>query len=455
LQDFLTVKNAIQIGGKIKEMFSKLLDLDIPHLMREILADICDMSELFHEINSAIKKEDLPLNLSDGGFICPNYHTKLDDLNSVLQNNAQKQNELRFYYAKSTGVENLKIQQNNIIGLFVEVPQKHAHKMDSNVFIHKQTTTTAVRFSTKELSHLERIFRETKHQSVALEHEILSIIASQIRARSEKIHLLGQALARLDVFCAFAKSAQENNYVMPNVILEGETFIKQGRHPVVEKVLSDSAGHFVANDCKFDDQHNVWLITGPNMGGKSTFMRQNALIVLMAQIGSFVPAESANIRVVDKLFCRIGANDALAKGQSTFMVEMCETASILTQGTSRSLIILDEVGRGTSTYDGISIAAACVEYITSQLKSRCLFATHYHELTQLSAFLPGVSNHTVAIKESDGKISFLYSIRDGVADKSYGIHVAKIAGMPAKVLERAESVLAKLEIQHSAVRLYE
>jgi DNA mismatch repair protein MutS len=455
LQDFLAIKTGIQMGSKIKETFSKLLNLDIPMLLQNILADIFDMSELHHEIHASIKRENLPLNLSEGGFICPDYHLKLSSLNALLKQNIEEQNLLRIKYAQITGVENLKIQQNNVVGLFIEVPQRQAHKVDTNLFTHKQTTTTSVRFITKELAELETNFRETKHQAVALEHEILACISEKIKAQSEKIRLLGNAFARLDLFCSFANVAGTMGYVMPILKPEGHTYIQKGRHPVIESVLRRSGDHFVANDCEFNDKKNIWLITGPNMGGKSTFMRQNALIVLMGQIGSFVPAEVAEIKVVDKLFCRIGANDALSKGQSTFMVEMCETASILAQATPRSLIVLDEVGRGTSTYDGIAIAAACVEYIAKKLQSRCLFATHYHELTQLSSVLPGVSNYTVEIKEIDEKITFLYSIVSGVADKSYGVHVARIAGLPADVLNRANSILKKLEVQHKAVNLCE
>ncbi len=455
LQDFLTIKTGLQIGGKIKETVNRLFDLEIPVLLRSIIGDIYDMSGLFSEINSAIKKENLPLNLNEGGFICADYHAKLSSLNSILGQNREGQNLLRLRYVKITGIENLKIQQNNVIGLFIEVPQRQAHKLDTSLFVHKQTTTTAVRFSTPELFELEKIFRETKHQAVALEHEILANLGAQIKEESKKVRLLGGALARLDVFCSLAKVALSNNYVMPKLTLEGATFIQKGRHPIVESVLGRKGDHFVPNDCIFNEQEKVWIITGPNMGGKSTFMRQNALIILMAHVGSFVPVQNAEICLVDKLFCRIGANDALSKGQSTFMVEMCETASILSQATPRSLIILDEVGRGTSTYDGIAIAAACVEYIAAKLKSRCLFATHYHELTQLASVLPGVANHTVAIKESNGEITFLYSIVPGTADKSYGIHVARIAGLPLEILNCANLILARLEKQHQTASFYE
>ncbi len=453
LQDFLTIKTGIQIGSKIKETFNKLVDLDIPILLKNIIKDIVDISELYNEIDSSIKKENLPINLNDGGFICPNYHSRLSNLNALLKQNAEEQNLLRLKYAKITGIENLKIQQNNLMGFFIEVPQKQAHKVDTNLFVHKQTTTTSVRFSTKELTELEVNFRETKHQAVALEHEILVSIAEKIKSQSDKIRLLGGAFARLDVFCALASVAKTMDYVMPTLKAKGSTYIQRGRHPVIESVLGRSGDCFVANDCIFDEEKNVWLITGPNMGGKSTFMRQNALIIFMAQLGSFVPAQTAEIKIVDKLFCRIGANDALSKGQSTFMVEMCETSSILAQATPGSLIVLDEVGRGTSTYDGIAIAAACVEYIAKKLGSRCLFATHYHELTQLASVLPGVSNYTVEVKEFDEKITFLYSIVSGTADKSYGVHVARIAGLPASVLNRANAILTKLEIQHTAVQL--
>jgi DNA mismatch repair protein MutS len=441
LKDFLTVKIALQVADSLKRTFARYEG--VPLLLELILSAIQAMPELFMELDLALKTEDVPLNPSEGGFIKGSYNAKLDDLRRSIEVSFVEQSRLRSEYARITGIEALKIQQNNLVGMFVEVPIKQAHKVGNN-FFHKQTTLNSARFSTLELSELEKALRDARLQASSLELEILSQLSELICTSMQNLQSLGSSLAQLDVLCAFALCAARYSYVRPKFSSEGKSLIKAGRHPVVEKMLAKAAKQFVANDCNLSSEERIWIITGPNMGGKSTFMRQVALITVMAQIGCFVPADYAELAIVDRLFCRIGASDDIARGQSTFMVEMCETASILAQATKNSLIVLDEVGRGTSTYDGLSIAASCVEYIANKLGSKCLFATHYHELTRLGQALPGVVNYAVATEEGQGVV-FLYSVVKGVAAKSYGIHVATIAGLPKEVIERAKSILLQLE----------
>lgn len=449
LSDFVAVNTSLKVSESLRALFAREGSLQIPLLLESILDGMHLAPNLRQELEAALKTDDLPLNISDGGFIRPGYHARLDELRKVIDSVVSEQARLRIEYVRSTGVDNLKIQQNNLIGMFVEVPIKQAHKVGQG-FTHKQTILSSVRFSTPELSALEGKLREAEAYRAAIELEILGRLSELIRSETDQLQSLGKSLAQIDLFCSLASCALKSSYVKPEVIAEGETIIKSGRHPVVEAILSKKAQQFIANDCKLSDLERVWLITGPNMGGKSTFMRQVALIIVMAQIGSFVPADFAKIAAVDKLFCRIGASDDIARGQSTFMLEMCETASILAQATPRSFILLDEVGRGTSTYDGVSIAAACVEYVASELGSRCLFATHYHELTRLEGSLAGVVNYTVAVEEVQAHdVVFLYRLQKGVAMKSYGIHVAKIAGLPKPLLRRAESILEQLEASNS------
>jgi DNA mismatch repair protein MutS len=337
-----------------------------------------------------------------------------------------------------------------VLGYYIEVTPTHADKLMTSkaaeTFIHRQTLASAVRFTTVELNELERKIAEAADKALAVELTLFDELVTDVIARADAICEAAQALALLDVVTGLAELAEERRYCRPVVDDSLEFDIKAGRHPVVEAVLTASEGaRFVANDSNLAPDDRLWLLTGPNMAGKSTFLRQNALIAVMAQIGSFVPADHCRIGFVDRLFSRVGAADDLARGRSTFMVEMVETAAILNQAGPRALVILDEIGRGTATFDGLSIAWACVEHLHEATRCRALFATHYHELTALAAKLPRLSCHTMRIKEWRGEVVFLHEVAAGSADRSYGIHVARLAGLPEAVIARAEQVLEILE----------
>lgn len=447
LQDFVNIKNTLEISRVIKDKFMCIRNdiSDFPSLLDSLMSQMLQNFEIEKEICSTLKIGQLPISTSQGGFINPSYHPMLKDLTEKISFYQKKKQLLSQRYKNITGVESLKIQNNNVIGTFIEVPIKQSHKVNNKIFIHKQTTINTSRFITQELLDLSKELLNFSTQSIDLENKILNDLSEQILEYGLQIEKLCNTLAVLDVFCSFAQVAFDNEYVEPKMYLNENTIITQGRHPIIEKSLKSRAKDFIPNDCSFFNNQEILIITGPNMGGKSTFLRQNAIIVLMSQIGSFVPAREAKISVVDKIFSRIGANDNLSKGQSTFMLEMIETSSILSQATKSSLIILDEIGRGTSTYDGVSIAAACVEYLSKYLGSKCLFATHYHELVELENQLNNVVNYTTSIREDNKDIAFDYIIKKGKANKSYGIHVAKIAGLPEFVIERAKQILKKLE----------
>ena len=343
----------------------------------------------------------------------------------------------------------LKIKHNQVIGYHIEVTATHADKLFSNpdTFIHRQTMANAVRFTTVELSELARNITEAADKALAVEMTLFDQLVRDTLAHLDALRNTAQALAVVDVNAALAALSVERNYVRPMVDASMAFQIEGGRHPVVEQALASSGQNvpFIANNCNLSPDQRLWLLTGPNMAGKSTFLRQNALIVLLAQMGSFVPASKAHIGVIDRLFSRVGAADDLAAGRSTFMVEMIETAAILNQATERSFVILDEIGRGTATYDGLSIAWAVLEYLQKTNGCRALFATHYHELTALRGRLPTLYCATMKIKEWQNEIVFLHEVIEGVADRSYGIHVAQMAGLPAAALARAAQVLATLE----------
>ncbi len=401
---------------------------------------------LIDQLSRALAPE-LPALTRDGGFIARGYSTKLDELKTLRDDSRQHIAQLQAQYVQMTGVNTLKIKHNNVIGYYIEVSTANGDKLfaATDTFIHRQTMASAARFTTVELSGLERKISEAAEKSLALELELFAQLSREVLAQGETIARTAQSLASIDVASSLAEMAARSGYTRPKVD-DSLTFdIKGGRHPVVENALKKQNADFIANDCELAETSRLWLLTGPNMAGKSTFLRQNALIVLLAQMGSFVPAQSANIGVVDRLFSRVGAADDLARGRSTFMVEMVETATILNQASSRSLVILDEIGRGTATFDGLSIAWACLEYLHEVNKCRALFATHYHELTSLTEKLPRLSCHTMRVKEWKDNIVFLHEVAPGTADRSYGIHVAKLAGLPAPVIARAEAVLKTLE----------
>ncbi len=405
------------------------------------------------ELAAALAAE-LPAFKRDGGFVREGYDASLDETRALRDESRRVVAALQSRYAEETGVRALKIRHNNVLGYFVEVTAQHGEKLLAAplnaTFIHRQTLAGQVRFTTTELGELEAKIASAADRALGLEFEIFERLVASVIAQSEEIKECAEALGNLDVVSALAHLAAERDYARP-VVDAGHSFIIEGgRHPVVEQALSRDGTPFVANDCdlsppKDADVGRIWLITGPNMAGKSTFLRQNALIAILAQMGSFVPAKAAHIGVVDRLFSRVGAADDLARGRSTFMVEMVETAAILNQAGPRSLVILDEIGRGTATFDGLSIAWATVEHLHDVNKCRALFATHFHELTALSARLDRLHNATVRVKEWQGDVVFLHEVVPGSADHSYGIQVAKLAGLPASVIERAKLVLAKLE----------
>ena len=411
--------------------------------------------ELAREFERALA-EQLPLIKRDGGFVREGYDTALDETRNLRDASRLVVAAMQARYADDTGIKGLKIRHNNVLGYFVEVTAQHGDKLMTAplnaTFIHRQTLAGQVRFTTSELGEIEARIANAGDRALGLELEIFERLNAMVMAASDDLRAAAHGFALLDVATALAKLAIDDNYVRPEVDASLGFAIEGGRHPVVEQALKRDGQPFIANACDLSpgpqqSSGQVWLITGPNMAGKSTFLRQNALIALMAQIGSFVPAARARIGIVDRLFSRVGAADDLARGRSTFMVEMVETAVILNQASERSLVILDEIGRGTATFDGLSIAWAAIEHLHESNRCRALFATHYHELTALSAKLPRLFNATVRVKEWQGDVVFLHEVLPGSADRSYGIQVAKLAGLPAPVIARAKSVLAKLEAQ--------
>ncbi|MBL0371832.1 DNA mismatch repair protein MutS [Rhizobium sp. KVB221] len=405
---------------------------------------------------ASLLAEELPLQKRDGGFVRDGAIPELDELRQLRDQSRRVIVGLQTSYSEETGVKSLKIKHNNVLGYFIELTAGTAGALTETPerrarFIHRQTIANAMRFTTVELSDLESRIANAAEKALAIELEVFSRLSEAVVDAADAVKAAAQAIAAVDVSAALAALADEQAYCRPAVDASQDFRIEGGRHPVVEQALRKAAQNpFVANNCDLsplEDQSNgaIWLITGPNMGGKSTFLRQNALIAIMAQMGSFVPAAEAAIGVVDRLFSRVGASDDLARGRSTFMVEMVETAAILNQATPRSLVILDEIGRGTATFDGLSIAWAAVEHLHEVNKCRSLFATHFHELTVLSEKLPRLANATMRVKEWDNDVIFLHEVGPGAADRSYGIQVARLAGLPASVVSRAREVLTLLE----------
>jgi DNA mismatch repair protein MutS len=417
-------------------------ELGSPEL-KQCLAQLPQTDELGHLLEQALKAE-LPLLARDGGFIASGYDAAFDELCRLRDAGYQLVQELQQAYSAQTEINTLKIKSHTVWGYVIEVSQAQATKIPPE-FIHRQSLANAIRYTTPELVQLEQRLKTAADQALSCELSLFQRLVEQVRLAAEDIRQMARALAVLDVSSALAHVAQRYGYVRPVVDTSTAFSIERGRHPVVEAFLKDKQTAFVANDCSLTQGEAIWLLTGPNMAGKSTFLRQNALILLMAQMGSFVPADAARLGVVDRLFSRIGAADDLARGQSTFMVEMVETAVILNQATARSFVILDELGRGTSTYDGLSLAWASIEYLHDQVRCRTLFATHYHELTALEKDLPLLRCYTLSLKEWEGDVLFLHNILPGKADRSYGIHVAKRAGVPQPVWVRATQLLQTLE----------
>jgi DNA mismatch repair protein MutS len=385
-----------------------------------------------------------PFYARDGGFIRAGAHAPLDEVRALRDESRRVIATLESRYRDESATP-LRIKHNGVLGYFIEVTPQHADKLMTSGYRHRQTMGGAVRFSTDELSTLANRISQAGDQALALEKQLFDEMTGEVLAAAQPLSRIADALAVLDVASGVADLALSKRYVRPQVDASRAFAIQRGRHPVVEAALTAANASFVPNDADLSSAKRLWLVTGPNMAGKSTFLRQNALIVLLAQMGAFVPAESAHIGVVDRLFSRVGAGDDLAAGRSTFMVEMVETAAILNQATDRSLVILDEIGRGTATFDGLAIAWATAEHLCLKNKSRALFATHYHEMTALAERLPSMACVTMRVREWNDTIVFLHEVVPGVADRSYGIHVAKLAGLPAAVVDRAREVLGALE----------
>lgn len=416
-----------------------------PALLETAAADLVGHDALRARLGTALD-DALPLLARDGGFVASGYDDELDDLVGLRDDSRKLIAALQARYADETGVANLKLKHNAVLGYFIETtPANEAKLAGDDRFIRRQTMANAIRFSTVELSDLEARIAQAADRALARELEIFAGLQADVLAAGEALARLGDGLALIDVVAGLARLATEAGYVRPRVDDSRAFHVVQGRHPVVERSLPP--GGFVPNDCDLtvDGGKRLWLITGPNMAGKSTYLRQNALIAVLAQIGGFVPAAEAHLGVVDRLFSRVGASDDLARGRSTFMVEMVETAAILNQAGDRALVILDEIGRGTATYDGLSIAWAAVERLHDRNRCRGLFATHYHELAQLAEKLDGLGLAAMRVKEWQGDIAFLHEVAPGAADRSYGVHVARLAGLPKDVVGRAATVLARLE----------
>lgn len=450
-RDLANIQTALQVVPKIRNLINnslnKALDDKFPTSLQNILNNLGNHQNLVANLEAALNEE-LPLLARDGGFIKNGFYPPLDEIKSLKDDSHKLIVELQNKYAEQTQIPNIKIKYNNVIGYFIEVQSKFTTQiLEDKSFIHRQSVLNASRFTTVELSELENKIRGAAEKALALELEMFDNLVKEVLAGADDISHTAKALAELDVAAALSDLALEKNYCRP-LIDDSLVFdIKEGRHPVVENALAkEHSGAFVGNNCTLDDANGrLWLLTGPNMAGKSTFLRQNAIIAIMAQMGSYVPCAKAHIGVINKIFSRVGASDDLAKGRSTFMVEMVETASILNQADEHSFVILDEIGRGTATYDGLSIAWAVVEHLHEVNKCRALFATHYHELTVLTSKLSEMSLHCMKIKEFNEEVVFLHEVINGAADRSYGIHVAKLAGLPAAAVKRAGQVLENLE----------
>ncbi len=450
-RDLAAIRDGLGEAAAIKSRLTAEPGQPVAELAR-LSADLGLHGPLIDRLARALAA-DPPLQARDGGMIAQGYLPELDELKTLRDDSRRLIAGLQAGYAQTSAVPALKIKHNNVLGYFIEVTPLHGDKLTAEAgFIHRQTLASAMRFTTVELSELEQKIVSAADKALAVELRVFEDLVGEVTGRGETIALAARALAALDLAAGLAEMAVEGRWCRPKVDHSTAFSVVGGRHPVVEAALARSQeGGFVANDCGLGPEEDtseagrIWLVTGPNMAGKSTFLRQNALIALLAQIGSFVPAKSAEIGVVDRLFSRVGAADDLARGRSTFMVEMVETAVILNQAGPRSLVILDEIGRGTATFDGLSIAWACVEHLHGVNRSRALFATHYHELTALAAKLERLSCHSMRVKEWRGEVVFLHEVAPGAADRSYGIHVAKLAGLPAAAIDRANEVLETLQ----------
>ena len=455
-KDLGAIRSGLIVADEVIKELENFKSEHLPETIKQISKSLLFASGPLKDKLDRFLTEELPLQARDGGFIKEGNHEALDEQRTLRDQSRTIIANLQATYRELTDIKSLKVRHNNQFGYFVEVTQLNANQLLttplSETFRHRQTLANNVRFNTEELIETESKITQAADRALAVELELFCELSSDVENSGDQISSCAESLAELDVILGLALLSEEENYTRPIVDNSRTFLIKNGRHPVVEQALRKSkSGPFIENNCELSKQSkkegaaNIWLLTGPNMAGKSTYLRQNALIAIIAQMGCFVPAASAHIGLIDRLFSRVGASDDLARGRSTFMVEMVETAAILNQATDKSLVILDEIGRGTATFDGLSIAWAAVEYLHNISKTRALFATHYHELTVLSEKLAGVTNATIEVKEWNDEIVFLHRVTMGAADRSYGIQVAKLAGLPKAVIKRANEVLNVLE----------
>ena len=444
-RDLISIKTGCEKAYEISKLISDH-DFTFPEKeLNEISSNLTIDTSFIKELDLAIS-ESPPLFARDGNFIKKGFSNELDEIKLIRDNSKEKILSLQAKYINQTGVQSLKIKFNNVLGYHLEVRKNHETKLlEQEEFIHRQGTAQASRFTTAELVSIESKLTDARSKSLNIELEIYESLVKNCLQRSEKLLSIFQGISSLDVAIGFAELAHKWNYSRPEISNERIFNVVAGRHPVIEQILNkEKDASFISNNCNLSDQ-KIWLITGPNMGGKSTFLRQNAIINIMAQMGSFVPAEKATIGISDRIFSRVGSGDDLSRGQSTFMVEMIETASILNHATEKSFVILDEIGRGTSTWDGLSLAWSIIEKLHNDINCKTLFATHYHELTTLERSLKKLSLKTLEAKEYNDEIIFLYNLVNGSANKSYGLEVAKLAGVPFDVIKRAKDILKNLE----------
>ena len=441
-KDMKSIENSIKVIPQIKSILSGLKSPE----MCDLFENIDTLDDIGEYINKAIAEEP-PFSVREGSFIKEGFSPEVDELRSMMQDGHSWMARIEQSEKELTGIKNLKVGYNRVFGYYIEVTNSFKELVPDR-YVRKQTLTGAERYITQELKEMETKVLGAKERVVALEYELFQKLREYVADNLNRVQKTAVLLAKLDVYVSLADVAKKNNYICPEVDTSDVLELKDARHPVVENFMKNEM--FVPNDVHFDENTRLLLITGPNMAGKSTYMRQTALIVIMAQIGSFVPARSARIGIIDKVFTRIGASDDLAQGQSTFMLEMSECAYILQNATRRSFIVYDEIGRGTSTYDGMSIARAIVEYtVSKKLYAKTMFATHYHELTELSEVCKGVANFNIVAKKRGDDLIFLRKIVEGAADRSYGIEVAKLAGVPKSIVTRANEILSEIEQKHN------
>ena len=443
-RDLANISKGLIQGKEIARLFK---NHDLPAELKLAIEKLIGHDEISSTLEKAIVPEP-PLLVRDGGFVTEQFNSELDETRELKRDGTKIIAEMQRDFIELTGIQSLKIKFNNVLGYFIETTAKNAEKLQNSTiadnFIHRQTTANQMRFTTLSLSDTETKIINANSKALEIEKQIFTELSALIIQNFEKISAAAEALAVIDITNSLATLARDEEWCRPKIDSSKAFAIQGGRHVVVESSLKNNGNSFIPNDCELSEG-SIWLVTGPNMAGKSTFLRQNALIAILAQMGCFVPAKSAHIGIVSQLFSRVGASDDLARGRSTFMVEMVETAAILNQADDRALVILDEVGRGTATYDGLAIAWSTLEYLHEVNKSRSLFATHYHEMTVLADKLTRVINATVSVKEWNNEVIFLHEVRQGAADRSYGLQVAKLAGLPIEVLERAKVILNELE----------